>query len=67
MPKRTFSSAVRMPYQDAIALILRMIDFHYEKAIIEPDYRDFHYKQADRLKSYLVDCKEYIVKHEESN
>ena len=65
MPKRTFSSAVRMPYQDAIALILRMIDFHYEQALAEPEYKQFHYAQADKLKTYLVDCKEYIVKNEQ--
>ena len=28
--KRTFSTKVRLPYQDAIALVLRMIDYHSE-------------------------------------
>ena len=28
--ERTFSTKVRVPYQDAIGLILHMIDYHYE-------------------------------------
>ena len=30
--KRTFSSAVRQPYQDAIGIILKIIDYHNEQA-----------------------------------
>tara|TARA_R100001082_G_scaffold103186_1_gene73703 strand:+ start:156 stop:371 length:216 start_codon:yes stop_codon:yes gene_type:complete len=62
--KRSFSSLVRMPYQDAIAVILHIIDFHYDQAIAKKDKKEFHLKQANRLKAWLVDIKEYIVEAE---
>jgi len=64
--KRTFSSMVRMPYQDAIALVLRTYDFHIEMSLKEPEEKHFHLKQAMRLKEWLTDMKEYIIKHEET-
>lgn len=64
--KRTFTSLVRMPYQDAIAVTLHCYDFHMEMSVKEPEHRDFHLKQAMRLKDWLTDIKEYILKHEEN-
>ncbi len=58
--KRTFSSLVRMPYQDAIAVILHVHDFHMEMIAKEPEERYFHEKQANRLRNWLIDQKEYI-------
>ena len=62
--KRTFSSMVRMPYQDAIALVLRTYDFHIEMSLKEPEEKHFHLKQAMRLKDWLREMKEYIVTQE---
>ena len=58
--KRTFTSLVRMPYQDALAVALHTHDYHLEMAHkgIDPD---FHIKQARRLKDWIVDQKDYIV------
>ena len=58
--QRTFSSLVRMPYQDAIAVALHTHDYHLEMAHkgIDPD---FHIRQARRLKDWIVDQKHYIV------
>ena len=64
--KRTFTSLVRMPYQDAIAVTLHCYDFHMEMAVKEPEQKQFHQKQANRLKNWLTDMKEYILKHEET-
>ena len=64
--KRTFSSMVRMPYQDAIALVLRTYDFHIEMSLKEPEEKEFHLKQAMKLKEWLTDMKEYIIKYEET-
>tara|TARA_B100001173_G_C15817313_1_gene474638 strand:- start:491 stop:730 length:240 start_codon:yes stop_codon:yes gene_type:complete len=65
--KRTFSTKVRMPYQDAIALILRTIDFHHElmtRNNTNDKERIFHEKQSIRLKAWLVDQKEWIHEKE---
>ena len=64
--KRTFTSLVRMPYQDAIAVALHCYDFHMEMAVKEPEQKHFHQKQANRLKNWLTNMKEYILKHEET-
>tara|TARA_R110000803_G_scaffold90190_2_gene157496 strand:+ start:418 stop:636 length:219 start_codon:yes stop_codon:yes gene_type:complete len=64
--KRTFSSLVRMPYQDAIAVVLHVSDFHIEMAVKEPNKREFHLKQATKLRQWLKDVKDYIVEKEES-
>lgn len=65
--KRTFTSLVRMPYQDAIAVTLHCYDFHMEMSVKEPEHKHFHLKQAMRLKDWLTDIKEYILKHEETH
>ena len=61
--KRTFSSLVRMPYQDAIAVILRCHDYHMNM-VLNGENQEFHQLQAERLKSWLVDVKDYITKLE---
>jgi hypothetical protein len=61
--KRTFSSLVRMPYQDAIAVILRCHDYHMSMALMGEN-SEFHKLQAERLKNWLVDVKDYITKLE---
>ena len=62
--KRTFSSLVRMPYQDAIAVVLHVYDFHIEMAAKTPEDKEFHIKQANRLRSWLSDVKDYIERKE---
>ena len=47
--KRTFSSAVRQPYQDAIGIILKIIDYHNEQARKDFGNSEFHSKQATVL------------------
>tara|TARA_R100001460_G_scaffold82097_1_gene123118 strand:- start:14657 stop:14827 length:171 start_codon:yes stop_codon:yes gene_type:complete len=49
-----------MPYQDAIAVVLHVHDFHMEMIAKEPKERYFHEKQANRLRNWLIDQKEYI-------
>ena len=62
MSKREFSTTVRMPYQDAIALILKTMDYHQKMSILSTDkkYKDFHNKQYLRLKEWMIDMKDYI-------
>ena len=62
--KRTFSSAVRQPYQEAIATILKCIDYHNEQARKDFANAQFHSKQATALKLWMIDMKEFIIKHE---
>ncbi len=62
--KRTFSSAVRQPYQDAIGIILKIIDYHNEQARKDFGNHQFHSKQATVLKLWMIDMKEFITKHE---
>ena len=62
--KRTFSSLVRMPYQDAIAVVLHCYDFHMEMCAKTPEDKEFHIKQADKLRSWLSDVKQYIERKE---
>jgi N-acetylmuramic acid 6-phosphate (MurNAc-6-P) etherase len=62
--KRTFSSAVRQPYQDAIGIILKIIDYHNEQARKDFGNSEFHSKQATVLKLWMIDMKEFITKHE---
>ena len=63
--KRTFSNAVRMPYQDSIAFVTRIIEFHNEQALKDFGNQEFHQRQAMTLKLWLIDLKEFIIKHEE--
>ena len=62
--KRTFSSAVRQPYQDAIGIILKIIDYHNEQARKDFGNSEFHSKQATVLKLWMIDMKEFITNNE---
>tara|TARA_B100000941_G_C28046695_1_gene322353 strand:- start:184 stop:393 length:210 start_codon:yes stop_codon:yes gene_type:complete len=62
--KRTFTTFTRMPYQDSISLVLKMIDYHNNQAMKDFSNAEFHKKQAMVLKMYLIDIKEFIIKHE---
>tara|TARA_Y100001938_G_scaffold150213_1_gene240121 strand:+ start:3589 stop:3966 length:378 start_codon:yes stop_codon:yes gene_type:complete len=65
--RRTFSTKVRLPYQDAIGLFLHIIDYHYDLRRLTDDKKEkiFQEKQARRLKAWLVDQKEWIIEQEE--
>ncbi len=69
MTKRDFTTSVRLPYQDAIAFVLKTMDYHLLMAIKSTDihHREFHNKQHRRLKEWMIDMKEYIIELEESN
>lgn len=62
--KRTFSSLVRMPYQDAIAVTLHCRDYHIEMAVKQPSQKQFHLRQAERLYKWIKDMKDFIVQEE---
>ena len=62
--KRTFTSVVRKPYQDAIAFALKTHDYHME-LYHRGHSQDFHLKQAIRMKDWMTDMKDYIVKLED--
>lgn len=53
-----------MPYQDAIAVVLHIYDFHIEMCAKEPSEKEFHIKQAGRLRDWLRDVKDYIEEKE---
>ena len=65
-PKRNFSTFVRMPYQDAITIILRTMDYHQMMSVQSTDkeYKEFHKQQHQRLKEWMIDMKDYIVELE---
>ena len=65
--KRTFSTFTRAPYQDIIAVVLHASDFHLDQAVKDKENYSLHMDLHNRLKSYLVDLKDYIhnkEKHE---
>ena len=54
-----------MPYQDAIALILKIIDYHNNQAMKDFSNAEFHKKQSMALKLWLIDMKEFIKNKED--
>lgn len=62
--ERSFSNSVRMPYQDAIAFATRLYDFHIEQSIKDLKNKNFHEKQAQRMRNWITDMKEFIVLNE---
>ena len=62
--ERSFSNSVRMPYQDAIAFATRLYDFHIEQSMKDLKNKNFHEKQAQRMRSLISDMKEFIVSNE---
>ena len=59
-----FSTLVRMPYLDAIRLILRTIDYHNRMSLEDPTNKEFHMKQSERLREWMVEMKEFIKENE---
>jgi len=64
--KRTFSTFTRAPYQDSIAVVLHACDFHLEQAYKDEENYKLHMELHGRLKSYLIDLKDYIHKKEQN-
>jgi hypothetical protein len=62
--ERSFSNSVRMPYQDAIAFATRLYDFHIEQSMKDLKNKNFHEKQAQRMRNWITDMKEFIVSNE---
>lgn len=60
-----FESHTRIPYQDGISLLMKMIDFHNKEAMTDFSNSEFHKNQAMVLKLYLIDLKEFIQKNEQ--
>ena len=58
--ERSFSNSVRMPYQDAIAFATRLYDFHIEQSIKDLKNKNFHEKQAQRMRNWIEIRKEMI-------
>ena len=63
--KRTFRTFTRAPYQDIVAVVLHASDFHLEQAIKDKEHYHLHIGLHYRLKSYLVELKDYIHKKEQ--
>ena len=62
--ERSFSNSVRMPYQDAIAFATRLYDFHIEQSMKDLKNKNFHEEQAQRMRSWVSDMKEFIIRNE---
>ena len=62
--EKSFSNSVRMPYQDAIAFATRLYDFHIEQSMKDLKNKNFHEKQAQRMRNWISDMKEFIVSNE---
>ena len=56
-----------MPYQDAIAFALRLHDFHIAQSIQDSKNKEFHKKQAQRMRDWLTDMKDFIISNESSH
>ena len=61
---KDFLNSVRMPYQDAIVFATRLYDFHIEQSMKDLKNKDFHIKQAHRMKDWITDMKEFIIRNE---
>ena len=63
--KRTFTTFTRMPYQDSISLVLKIIDYHNNQSMKDFSNAEFHKRQAIVLKLWLIDMKEFIKERED--
>lgn len=63
--KRTFRTFTRAPYQDIVAVVLHASDFHLEQAYKDKENYKLHMDLHYRLKSYLIDLKDYIHEKEQ--
>lgn len=59
-----FTTIVRRPYKEVMTVVLKSIDFHNEMILRDPEHKYFHEKQRDKLKSWMIDMKEYIHEQE---
>ena len=59
-PKRTFTTEVRIDWQDMVAQTLKSIDRHAKYP-----HDDFHMRNYYILKQYLIDLKSWIKAEEE--
>lgn len=58
MSERTFNTVVREPWNTKIYNILKTIDLHTKLYLETGD--NFHLKQSEILRTYLLDLKEWI-------
>ena len=59
-PKRTFTTEVRIDWQDMVAQTLKSIDRHAKYP-----HDDFHMRNYYILKQYLIDLKSWIKAEEQ--
>lgn len=62
MEKRTFNTEVRRHWNEKIANILKAIDLHNE--LYFQTYNSFHKEQAEILRNYVRELKDWIIKEE---
>ena len=65
--KERFSTLIRMPYQEGIRIILRVIDYHNRMILEDRKNAEFHMKQTHRLRAWMLDMKDYIQENERAN
>ena len=63
--KKNFYYITRMPYQDSISLVLKIIDYHNNQSMKDFSNAEFHKRQAIALKLWLIDMKEFIKERED--
>ena len=61
---KDFLNSVRMPYQDAIVFATDYMIFILNSLKDLKNKKDFHLKQAYRMKDWITDMKEFIVSNE---
>ncbi len=60
-----YTTLIRMPYKDAIRIVLRTIDYHNNQMLKDKENYYFHEKQMRRLKAWMVDMKDFIHEKEQ--
>jgi len=63
--RRTFNTDVRQHWNEKIANILKAIDLHNE--IYFRTYNSFHKEQAETLRQYVRELKDWIISEENKN
>ena len=61
-----YTTLIRMPYKDAIRIVLRTIDYHNNQMLKDKENYYFHEKQMRRLKAWMVDMKDFIHENEQN-
>lgn len=62
MEKRTFNTEVRKNWNEKIANLLKAIDLHNE--LYFKTFDNFHKEQAEYLRKYVRELKDWIIKEE---